>query len=162
MKATDIKADDINTWAKEIIGKKRLPAPAKPKGKDPEYTFPDDPSTLSPTGLGQQMMKFASYFGYTQWLLGLADSEFALVDSEYKVNMNVAGIKIREDLGRVAADVVEAAVLHEDESLTPLYERRQKLLVIKIQLESRLKIYEKMYNALSRELARREMETRIQ
>ena len=162
MKAIDIKADDIHKWARDIIGKKNLPIPKKPKGTDPEFSFPDDPSALSPTKLGQLMMRFTSYFGYTQWLLGLADSEFALVDSEYKVNMNVAGIQVREELGRVAADVVEAVVLKNDSSLTPLYERRQKLTAIRIQLESRLKIYEKMNYALSRELTRRDMETRIQ
>ncbi|KKK56056.1 hypothetical protein LCGC14_3068350, partial [marine sediment metagenome] len=87
MKAIDIKADGINKWAKDIIAKKNLPIPKKPKQGDPEFDFPDDPSELSPTKLGQMMMRFTSYFGYTQWLLGLADSEFALVDSEYKVNM---------------------------------------------------------------------------
>jgi len=162
MKATDIKADDINRWAKDIISKKNLPIPKKPAGTDPEFTFPDDPSELSPTKLGQLMMRFTSYFGYTQWLLGLADSEFTLVDSEYKIHMNAAGIEIREALGRVAADVVEAAVLKNDSSLTPLYERRQKLMAVRIQLESRLKIYEKMNYALSRELTRRDMEARIQ
>lgn len=162
MKATDISASEIDQWAKDIIRTKNLPSPAKPKEDSPEYIFPEDPSDLGQNALGQHMMRFASYFGYTQWLLGLADSEYALVDSEYKVHMNIAGLEIREKLGRVAADVVEAAVLDEDEELTPLYERRQKLTAVKIQLESRLKIYEKMYNALSRELARREMESRIQ
>ena len=162
MKATDIKADNINKWAKDIIGTKNLPIPKKPTGTDPEFSFPDDPSALSPTKLGQLMMRFTSYFGYTQWLLGLADSEFALVDSEYKIHMNAAGIEIRESLGRVAADVVEAAVLKNNSSLTPLYERRQKLIAVRIQLESRIKIYEKMNYTLSRELTRREMEARIQ
>lgn len=160
MRATDVTTDDVLKWAREKMEKKRLPLPKRPRGKNPEFAFPDDPDTLSSNELGQLMMRMTSFFGYAQRLFGLADSEFALVDIEYKVKINAAGIAVREKLGRVAADVVEAAVLNESEDIGPLYERRLKLMTIRSQLESRLKIYEKLYQALSRELSRREMESR--
>lgn len=157
----DVKADNVLEWAREKMEKKRLPLPKRPRGKDPEFIFPDDPDTLSSSELGQLMMRMTAFFGYAQRLFGLADSEFALVDIEYKVQINMAGIEVREKLGRVSADVVEAAVLSENEDIAPLYERRLKLMTIRSQLESRLKIYEKLYQALSRELSRREMESRV-
>ena len=160
MNAADIKADDVLGWAKEKMDTRRLPLPKKPRGRDPQFDFPDDPDALGSNELGQLMMRMASYLGYTQRLLGIADSELALVEAEYRLRVNTAGLEARERLGRVAADVVEAAVLAENGDLVPLYERRLRLMTVCIQLKSRLSMYEKFYQALSRELSRREMESR--
>ena len=112
MKATDVDSKEINEWAKERIAKHRLPLPKRPKGSSPEFDFPDDPSSLSNAALGQQMLRFASFFGYAQRRFGIVEARYVLVDAEYTTKINVAGIEIRESevLGkRPSAEVVEAA-----------------------------------------------------
>lgn len=156
-----MNAKDTLEWVSGKMREHRLPQPAKPKGKNPEFSFPDDPSKLGNPALGKLMMKFSAFYGYAQYLYGMADSEYQLVDEDYRTKINQLGISVREDLGRVAADVVEAEVLSRNrEELAELKERRRKLTAVRIQLESRLKVYERMNNMLSRDLARREIESR--
>ena len=155
----------ILEWAKNKMAKYQLPVPSKPKGKDIEFDFPDDPSKLSNAELGQQMLRFASFFGYAQRRFGIVEARYVLVDAEYTTKVNVAGIQIRESevLGkRPSAEVVEAAVLRDNKELAPLYRRRLQLLTLRVRLESLIKIYERLYAALSRELSRRELESHIQ
>lgn len=161
MKPIDLKSSDIHSWAEEKLRKQNLPLPAKPKGENVEYEFPEDPNSVTNIELGQLMAQFASFFGYTQRLLGLAESEFILVEAEYKLQIHTRGIKLREEHGRISADAIEAMVLGEDGDLTELYKRYLELLTIKTQLDSRIKIFQAAYSALSRELSRREMEVRL-
>jgi len=142
--------------------KQRLPLPKRPRIKDEEYELPDDFSTLNNVELGQLMSRFASWLGYGQRLLGLAESELVLVESEYRLRVNAAGVAVREELGRVSQDVIADVVLERNEDLTPLYKRKLELTTVKVQLESRLRTYERAWNALSRELSRRELEAKIQ
>ncbi len=160
MKPTDVDSEEIMEWAKEKMKKQRLPTPKKPSYTDPKLEFPDDPDDLSSNQLGQSMLKMTAYLGWAISLYGIADSEYALVDSEYRVNVNSLGIEKRKELGRLSADVIEAAVLADNGSLGELYERRLKLQTVRIQLDNRIKIYEKYYAALSRELSRRELEAK--
>ena len=165
MRATDVDSKEIDEWAKGRIAKHRLPLPKRPKGSSPEFDFPDDPSKLSNAELGQQMLRFASFFGYAQRRFGIVEARYVLVDAEYTTKVNVAGIQIRESeaLGkRPSAEVVEAAVLRDNKELAPLYRRRLQLLTLRVRLESLIKIYERLYAALSRELSRRELESHIQ
>ena len=117
------------------------------------------------------MLKLAGFYGYAARLLGLLESELVLVESEYRLGINAAGLHLRgsESFGkRPSAEVVEAAVVtaeeeHGDHSdLLDLRHRRLELLAVKAQLESRLLIYDKGYAALSREQSRREVESRVQ
>ncbi|KKK99466.1 hypothetical protein LCGC14_2632460 [marine sediment metagenome] len=85
-----------------------------------------------------------------------------LVESEYRLRVNAAGVAVREELGRVSQDVIADVVLERNEDLTPLYKRKLELTTVKVQLESRLRTYERAWNALSRELSRRELEAKIQ
>ncbi len=156
-----LNAQEIHDWATERVSAQRLPLPKKPSEKDPEYEFPTDPASLNNPELGQLMLRFAGWYGYAVRLMGTAESELTLIDAEFRLTVNQQGLEIRETLGRVSADVVEAAVLKEHEELGPMNKRRLELTAVKIQLEARLKIYEKMHLALSRELARREMEARV-
>lgn len=161
MKPEEIKAKDINEWAMGRIKGLGLPLPRKSKGTDPEFSFPDDPDEMTSTEVGQLMFRFADWFAYATRLLGMVDSELVLVESEYKLKVNMRGIKLREKLGRVSADVIESAVLAKDGDITEIYKRRLELLAIKTHLEARTKIYERGYQAMSRELTRREMGTRL-
>ena len=163
MKATEIKSGELFKELKQRIAELGLPLPKKPEGTDPEFEFPTDPSALTGPRLGQFMMRFAGYFAYCQRLLSLLESELALVDAEYRLRVSSARLRLSaEEYGkRPSGDVVEAAALEQDEALTPLYKRRLELLGVKELLAGRLLIYEKLHAALSRELSRREMESRL-
>lgn len=148
------------------VQSKGLPLPKKPLSVDPEVDFPEDPSALSSTKLSQMMGRFTAWYAYSNRLLGLLESELALVDPEYRLILVQEGLKLRTESEygkRPSADIIEAAVLLEaDDDLLGLRDRRLELISIKAQLSSRILIYEKCYQALSRELTRREMEARVQ
>ena len=164
MNALEVDTEELMEWAQKKMAKQRLPLPAKPKGKDVEFQYPEDPGALEPIEIGQWMAKFTSYFNYTTSLLGRITSELVLVEAEYRLQINSHRADVIDDLpgARPAAEVVESEVLKQYDELGPLYERRLQLMTIKEILESRAKIYERGYQAMSRELSRREMEAKIQ
>lgn len=160
--AMSVESKEILDWAASKLAQQRLPLPAKPETSGSEVSFPVDMSSLKSVELSQWMSQLSGYFGYTTRLLGLVESELVLADAEFKLKVNTFGLDTRERLGgRPAADVVEAAVLKEHDELTSLYRRRLELLTVKTQLDARAKIYERFYQAFSRELSRREMELRL-
>jgi class 3 adenylate cyclase len=154
--------DEALRWVDDMFAKQHLPIPGKPKGKDPQFELPDDPDALKSPRLGDLMMRMSAWLSRSQYLYGLADSELVIVDKEFARELAERGPDIRERIGRVAADVVEATMMNEneDEELEELYKRRVKLLSVTKRLESMIKIYERGYQALSRELSRRELEAR--
>lgn len=161
MNPLELDSRQIHEWAKERVAKQGFPLPAKPKG-DGEFTFPEDPDSLTNTQLGQLMLRLSAWHSFCLRRLGEVESELLLVEAEHRLKVNVAGLKTREELpGRPAADVVESAVLAQNGDLEPLYRRRLELLTIKSQLDSRAKIYEKSWQALSRFQAMKEMEVRL-
>ena len=162
MKAVEISGKDIYDWATAKVEKLRLPVPTKPSFPSPEFELPDDPNRLTSTELGQLMLRMTAFYGYCLRMLGMVESELCVVEAEYKIKVHTASLEVRKEMeGRPAVDVVEAAVLAQNEDLTPLYKRRLELMAIRQQLDARLKIYEKCGSTLSRELSRREVETRI-
>lgn len=162
MKPSELSSSEIFTWSTDKVRKLHLPLPKQPKSEDPEFSWPEDPSNLNNTQLGQMMLQMAGFYGYTQRLLGILESELTLVDAELKLKVNAASVPIRKELGRLNNEVIEAAVISNNEEFTPLYKRKLELLSIKDQLQSRLLIYDKLYSCLSREQSRRDTETRIQ
>lgn len=159
--AANIKNEDIKTWVDEKMNKQRLPLPARPQAANPEFSFPEDPSLLSSIEVGQWMARFTAYLTYTARLLGNVESELVAVDAEYRLKINMGRDEVMDNLPkRPAAEVVEAEVLRRTPEITPLYERRLKLLAVKAQLMARITIFERSYQAMSRELSRREMEAR--
>jgi len=135
-----------------------LPVPPQPSTEDVEMQLPDDPDKLTSTQLAQKMSRASSWFGYVQRLLGVLESELILLEAEYKIEVNVLGLPAREKLGKVNKDVVESWVLSNHEEVMPLYTRIQELKSIEATLNSRLEIYSKFHQTLSREQSRREME----
>ena len=160
MKIEELNSKEIFTWAEERISRKRFPLPSQPKTPElEEYEYPVDPSRLSGPELGQWLQRMYAWFGYGQRLLGLAESELVTVEAEYKLKVNTESLRIRDNLsGRPSADLVEAAVLQENEYLVALLKRKLELTTIRTELESRLKIYDIQGRALSRELTRRGQE----
>ncbi len=163
MNALDVDSSEIKEWAEKKMSKQGLPLPAKPTGKDVEFEYPEDPSKLTSIEISQWMAKFIGWFNWTTTLLGRVASELVLIEAEYRLKVNAFRADVLEGLpSRPAAEVVEATVLKEHDELKPIYERRLKLLSVEKSLDSRAKIYERGYAAMSRELSRREMETKIQ
>lgn len=163
MKAIELDFRELQKQSEEVIKKRKLPLLGKPAFDAPEFSFPNDPDSVTSTQLGQLMLRFAAWRGYAQRLLGTVDTELTVLEAEYKLKVGVEGLKVRKEMeGRPSADTVEAAVLERNEELAPLYERRLKLLAARTQLTARLVVYEGLYQALSRELSRRELEARIQ
>ncbi len=163
MNALDVGTEELMEWAQKKMAKQGLPVPGKPKGKDVEFAYPEDPSKLVSIEIGQWLAKFTGWLTYAAALLGRITSELVLVEAEYRLKINSFRSEVLADLpGRPAAEVVEAEVLTQHDELGPLYERRLKLMTVKETLESRAKIYERGYQAMSRELSRREMEAKTQ
>jgi hypothetical protein len=163
MNALDVNSDELKKWGEGKMSRQGLPTPSKPKGKDPEFEYPEDPSKLQSIEVGQWMSRFTGYFNYATSLLGRVASELVLIEAEYRLKVNTLRGEVLDDLpSRPAADVVESEVLKRNDELAPIYERRLKLLSIEKTLEARAKTYERGYQAMSRELARREMEGKIQ
>ena len=149
---------EILERVKEKIQNLHLPIPPQPSTEDVEMQLPEDPDKLTSTQLAQKMSRASSWFGYVQRLLGVLESELILVEAEYKIEIGVLGIVVRDKLGKVSKDVVEANVLDMTPELMPLFTRIHELKAIKATLESRLEIYSKFHQTLSREQSRREME----
>ncbi len=163
MNATEVSSAEIQAWAEGKMGKQGLPLPTKPKGKDPKFEYPEDPSKLVSIEIGQWLAKFTGWLTWTMSLLGKITSELLLVEAEYKLKINSFRSEVLADLpGRPAAEVVEAEVLTQHDELGALYERRLQLMTIKETLDARARIYERGYQFMSRELSRREMEAKLQ
>ncbi len=161
MNATEISSAEIQAWAEDKMGKQGLPLPTKPKGKDPEFAYPEDPGKLVSIEIGQWMSKFTAWLTYTTSLLGRITSELVLVEDEYSFKINSFASEVLVDLpGKPTIKVIEAEVLKQHDELGPLRERRLQLMTVKKTLESRVKIYEHGYQAMSRELSRKEMEAK--
>lgn len=160
--ALSVTADELKQRVREGMRKKRLPLPKRsPKGDDPEFLVPRDPNRLGSVELGQWLLRLAGYEAYCARLLGQVESELVLVDAELTLKVNAYAPEVREELGgRPNTEVVEAQVLVKHDELASLYERRLELRAYKAELASRLKIYERSWQSLSRELARREIEVR--
>lgn len=162
MNTTEISSAEIQAWAEGKMAKQRLPLPTKPTGKDPEFSYPEDPSILQSIEIGQWMSKFTGWFTYTTSLLGRITSELVLVEAEYRREVDSRCSDVLVGLpGKPTVKVIEAEVLKQHSKLGPLYTRRLQLMTIKETLESRAKIYDRGYQAMSRELSRREMEAKI-
>ena len=163
MNALDVKAEETYEWAQRKMSKQGLPVPVKPREKDVEFEYPEDPSRLTPVAIGQWMARFTGWFNYATTLLGRVASELVPVEAEYRLRVNSLRGNVLDDLpSRPAAEVVESEVLKQHDALAPLYERRLKLMTVEKILDARARIYERGYQAMSRELTRREMEGKIQ
>ena len=163
MNALDVDSGEIKEWAEGKMARQGLPLPAKPKGKDPTFEYPEDPSKLTPVEIGQWMSRFAGWFNYATSLLGRVASELVPVDSEYRLRVNALRADVLDRLpSRPAAEVVESEMLKRHDGLAPLYKRRLELMTVEKTLEARVRMYERGYQAMSRELTRREMEGKIQ
>ncbi len=163
MNALDVNSDEIKEWANNKMARQGLPVPVKPHGGDPEFEYPEDPSKLTPVQIGQWMAKFTGWFNYATTLLGRVASELVPVEAEYRLKVNTLRADVLDGLpSRPAAEVVESEVLKGHDELGPLYKRRLELQTVEKILDARVKIYDRGYQAMSRELTRREMEGKIQ
>lgn len=150
----------VYDWAREKLKRQQLPLPKRPTSEQPEYEFPEDPDAVTSVELGQLMLRYAAYHGYTLRLMGVVDSELTAIESEYQLRIQTHGLVERQELGRVAFDAIEAAVLVKYPELYAMKRRVTELRTIRVQLETSATIYERHWTALSREQARRAAEAK--
>lgn len=157
-----MNSEDVIKSTATTMSKLRLPTPSKVTVLEAEYEFPSDPESLSSTELGQKMLYFTGLVGHTQWRLGQLESKLIAISKEYSLRIQEHGLEWKEksEVKRPSAELLEAAVLSEHPELKPMCQKKTELEAIQVQLESHVKIYEKAWASLSRELARREMEVR--
>ncbi len=162
MNALDVDSGEVKEWAEGRMARQGLPTPRKPDGGQ-EFEYPEDPSRLSPVEIGQWMARFTGWFNYATTLLGRVASELVPVEAEYRLRVNALRAGVLDGLpSRPAAEVVESEVLTRHDELGPLYKRRLELMTVEKTLEARVRTYDRGYQAMSRELTRREMEGKIQ
>lgn len=159
---TEIDPAELFKRAVEKVSKHNLPLPKKPRFEDAEFEIPEDPDDLTTIELGQKMMQATAFYGYCKRLLGILDAELGLLDTTYNRIVAQRGNILRIDpvLKNRSGEIIEAAVLAQGEDLTPMLSRRMELRSIKSLLEARLDIYEKTYTNLSREITRRDVESK--
>jgi hypothetical protein len=160
---TDVDHEALFKLALEKVGKHNLPLPKKPNFDEAEFEIPEDPDDLTTIELGQRMMQATAFYGYSKRLLGVLDAELVPLDYAYNLRIQQHGNLLRVDptFKNRSGEIIEAAVLANNDSLAPLLARRLELRSIKVLLEARLEIYDRTYTVLSRELSRREVESRI-
>lgn len=155
------KGKELHTQVLNKMSSSGFPTPKKPDTEDTEIKLPSDPSKITSIELAQKLATAAAWHSYCVYRLGQLESELVLLQAEYKLKLNILSIPIRNKLGRQSADVIEAAVLGENEELMPDYTRIMELLSIKEVLTARINVYDKFYSALSREQSRRDTESRV-
>jgi len=137
------------------------PWPQKPADYGESYEFPQDITSLSPKYLGRLQSRLAGWEGYTQYLLGRADVELALLQNSYDIALHEkmaalqnggSACKLKSTLTAEAL----AAVLELKEATYTLAEKRAVVTLLK----SQKSIYDTQRHAASREQSRRADELR--
>lgn len=138
------------------------PNPNRPKGFGENFDFPDDLHLESLSTIGQLMGKLAAFRGYTTRLLGTQEATLSVVTSVYEVVLGYAmhDVARENSAGRILKDAQQSLAFDQSEDLAWLYEEKIKLDAVVLKLRSQLTIYDQYYQALSREISRRDTESR--
>ncbi|KKK62508.1 hypothetical protein LCGC14_3003640, partial [marine sediment metagenome] len=72
----------------ELLDKSGPPWPQKPADYGKAYEFPQDITGLSSQRLGRLQSRLAGWDGYTQYLLGRADIDLALLQNSYDIALH--------------------------------------------------------------------------
>lgn len=157
---SDINPEELFKIAVEKASKHNLPLPKKPRYEEAEFVIPEDPDALTTIELGQKMMQATAFYAYAKRLMGVLDSELIPLERAYNLRVSQRGNLLRIDptFKNRSGEIIEAAVLAQNEDLSPLLSRITELRSIRALLDARLDIYEKVHSNLSRELTRRGIE----
>ena len=146
-----MKPEEITKWARDKVKELKVSIP----------DFPEDHTAIGNVELQQYMSRFSGAYAWSSRRVGLTEIDYTAASEVLTNELNIKGLKYREGLGRVSVDVVNAAVLEGDEELRDLNLQVMKLKALLTLLETSSRICDKLWQALSREQARREMESRL-
>jgi hypothetical protein len=131
--------------------------PFKPASFGTEYEFPEEVSKLPSITLGSWLVKMAAWRGYTLRMLAGAEMEEKVMEeylaSKIALKMATSEVKLTKDLalGHVLLD-------QENAKLRLDYITKEAQVVA---LKRILEIYTSQFDAISREISRRGIESRI-
>ena len=149
MKATDVKTADVMQWAKDEIQRQGVLTPK----------YPDDQTTIDEAELSEYMREFSAMYSWATRLLGLTEAELHLVENEVNLYVDAKKPTVKAE-GRVTKEVAAAIILSTDEHIGEAYESLQRLSALHTMLEAVCRACDKSFQALSRDLSRREIEIR--
>jgi len=144
--------------AKVNIDLSSHPLPMRPKSFGKEYEFPEEVGNIPSLHLGNWLLKLAAWRGYTIRLLSQVEMEFTIMDDTFnaKVTKQLAMIsdkRITKDqaVGKVLAEADDAQLK------VKVIEKHGQLVSLKRLLE----IYTIQFEAVSREISRRGIESKL-
>ena len=148
--------DAISKIQKDLVANHSLPS--KPASFGSEYEFPDDMDHVQSLTLGSWLMKLAAWRGYTLRLLASAEMELTIMEDVLasKVSKEIAAnlpVKVTKDqaLGTVIKQPENATIKSD------LILKQGQVVALKRILE----IYTTQFEAISREISRRSIESRL-
>ena len=151
--------EEENAVVDKYLDKFRLPFPERPEDFGETYEFPNDPDTLSDIRLGTLMLKISAYFSYSTRMLGVVESEIAILDSLLKEG--IARFRMDPENKRMNVDLVEAAVAVTDAKFADLRTRKVRRTAVQLRLKAAPESHKILFGAFSRELARRGMTVKM-
>ncbi len=160
MKVLKIKKEQITTLkrvnrgfekAKEMIEKAGLPSPGRPKEEHcPE--LPADITSLSDQEIGYYIGVFSSWIAYADYSASIADMRY----TAYRNALDLVSAKVQLEKSGTVQERADQKVL-DDRYQEALQESEQAEATCEI-TKSLLRGYIRQYEALSRELTRRQSE----
>jgi hypothetical protein len=136
---------------------KKFSLPVQPKTFGKEYAFPEDVTNVTSAELGNWLMKLASWRGYTLKLIAQADTEFSIMEETF--NTMVAKELSKETDKRVTKDMAIGKVL----AIEGMGQLKVQLIEKKAYVDSLktvCEIYTVQFECVSREISRRNIESR--
>lgn len=149
--------------ANKILKDLGAPSPEKPKEFDKKFEFPTDVSRLKIHELGNQMLMFAAFRSYCDSQLASLESSMIILSGVYEIILGYEMFTIQNEHtgGRLVKEQMIAAAIQENTILNDLWQRKLEREAVINSLKAKYRMFDQSYQALSRELARREIESRF-
>ena len=133
--------------------------PNKPTTFGNDYDFPEDVNKVTSHDLGKWMFKLASWKGYSLRMASLAESEARLVEDAFDVLLSKAVSEVETDK-RINKEILNGKALAANPALQQLKIRAMESSAEVIALKRVLEIYTMQIEIVSREITRRDIESR--
>ena len=133
------------------------PLPLKPKSFGKEYEFPEEVSNIPSLQLGNWLLKLAAWRGYTIRIVARIEMEYTIMDETF--NAKVTKQLAQTSDKRITKEQAVGKVLSDPEDTklkVKVIEKHGQLVALKRILE----IYTTQFEAISREISRRGIESR--
>jgi len=133
--------------------------PNKPTTFGKDYDFPEDINKLTSQELGKWMFKLAAWKGYALRMASVTESEASLVEDAYNVLLAKAASEVILEK-RINKELLSGRALASNPDLQKLKVRFMETAAEVISLKRVLEIYTMEIEIISREITRRDIESR--